>query len=277
MMPHRRIQAAFIVGGSSGIGLATARLLAKRGTRVAIFARGLAGLAQARKEIESVSSLGQACLAVPMDVTDPEQVRQAMTEASERLGLPDLVFSGAGQARPAPVGSIDPARFADTIALNLTGTYNVCWEALSLMRPGAHLVLVSSLAGLLGVYGYADYCAAKFGVVGLAETLRCELAPRGIKVAVLCPPDTDTPGYQREAETKPPETKALSRHGGLLSAEFVAEALLRGLRRDRFVVIPGAQAQLTALIHRLCPALVRWVMGGIVAKSTGSRRPDSPA
>ena len=66
------------------------------------------------------------------------------------------------------------------------------------------------MAGFVGVFGYTDYCASKFAVVGLSEALRQELRPCGITVSVLCPPDTDTPGLANEDLTKPAETKAVS-------------------------------------------------------------------
>ncbi len=125
---------------------------------------------------------------------------------------------------------------------------------------GGYIVNVSSICGSIGVFGYADYSAAKFGVIGFSEALRSEVKPHGINVSVLCPPDTDTPGYAEENKTKPPETVAVSGTAGCMKPEQVAGALLKGMGSGQFIIIPGADGQFSVIMKRLFPWLVEMVM-----------------
>jgi short-subunit dehydrogenase len=125
---------------------------------------------------------------------------------------------------------------------------------------GGTIVNTASLAGLIGTFGYTDYAASKFALVGFSEALRCELRPQGVRVAVLCPPDTDTPGFAEEEPGKPPETRAVSAAASLLQPDDVARALLKGLERGRFLIVPGRSARLLAFGARHWPALARFVM-----------------
>ncbi len=89
---------------------------------------------------------------------------------------------------------------------------------------------VSSVAGYLGIYGYSGYSAAKFAVMGFTEALRFELKPEGISVHIVCPPDTDTPALAFERTLRPPETDAIAGNIKPISAEKVAEAIVKGVR-----------------------------------------------
>ena len=138
-------------------------------------------------------------------------------------------------------------------------------------RGGGYIVNTSSMAGLIGVFGYTDYCASKFALVGFSEALRSELKPHGITVSVLCPPDTDTPGFATENQTKPEETRAISATAKVVSPDAVADELLRGMARERFLIIPGFDSRLGVLAKRFVPGVVQRVMDRTVAK-VGQRR-----
>ena len=118
----------------------------------------------------------------------------------------------------------------------------------------------------MGVFGYTAYNASKFGVIGFSEALRGELKPFGIRVSVLCPPDTDTPGLHEENRTKPEETRQISAGARLMQPEQVAQALLQGLRKNRFMIIPGFDGKFTYYAKRLLPGLVSMVMDWDVRK-----------
>jgi 3-dehydrosphinganine reductase len=121
------------------------------------------------------------------------------------------------------------------------------------------MVFVSSGAAFFGIYGYGAYAPSKFALRGLAEVLRVELALVDISVTLAYPPDTDTPQLAAEALTKPTATKEITSGGGLWSAERVAEHIVRGAERGRFLVAPGTQMGLLAYGHSLlAPALRRW-------------------
>ena len=89
-----------------------------------------------------------------------------------------------------------------------------------------HIANVSSMMGYFGIIGYAAYAPTKFALVGLTEVLRHELKPYNISCSVLYPPDTDTPGFKKENETKPPECAELSAGVKMLSAHEVAEVFV---------------------------------------------------
>jgi short-subunit dehydrogenase len=253
---------AFIIGGSSGIGLATACRLAAQGADVAIFARRERQLETAAAEIAARRRRqGQRVVWRQLDVTDAEQIAAVLTAAVGELGAPDLLINCAGRALPNYFERISSAQLEETMRLNLYG----CWSAVRVLLPhmrgrGGAIVNVASLAGLIGVFGYTDYCASKFALVGFSEALRAELAPQGITVSVLCPPDVDTPGLAEENVNKPAETKAVSAGASLLSADAVATALLEGVARRRFLIIPGREARFAHLAKRLAPRLVERIM-----------------
>jgi 3-dehydrosphinganine reductase len=139
-------------------------------------------------------------------------------------------------------------------------------------RRTGHLVLVSSAAGVVGVYGYAAYSPAKFAVRGLAETLRAELRPYGIVTACALPPDTDTPGLARENATKPAATASFSESVKVRSPEEVAATIVRGIERDRLVITADPSTRLLARASGLLGPYVRRSMDRHVRRSGGAKR-----
>ncbi|MEM6995700.1 MAG: SDR family NAD(P)-dependent oxidoreductase [Myxococcota bacterium] len=266
-MKHWRDAVAFVTGGSSGIGLAAAERLGAAGAHVALFARRVEPLAAAKASVLAAGAASVHTFA--LDVTDDPACRQTLATAVEQCGAPRLLVHAAGQAWPSRFADLDYAGFDRTIKTNLYGTFSVVSSLVPAMREhGGHVVTVSSVAGVVGVYGMADYCASKFGVIGLSEALRQELDRDGINVSVLCPPDTDTPGLRAENEVKPAETKALSGKASVMSAGAVADAMLRGVARRDFLIIPGADGKLTHLAKRLWPGLVHRIMMRTVRSGT---------
>lgn len=258
---------AYIFGGSSGIGLEAGKLLAAAGAHVFIFARTAEKLQAAEKAI-SACAFGENqyfnCLSV--DVTDHERVAAAIETAVGRFGIPDLLINSAGRGSAYYFQDISYAEFDRTIKINLYGTWNAVTALAGHMRPGSHIVNVSSIAGFVGIFGFTGYNAAKFGVIGFSEALRSELKPHGIRVSVLCPPDTDTPGFHEENRTKPEETQKISANTKLMQPEQVAQALIRGLRKNRFMIIPGLDGKFTYYAKRLFPGLVAAIMDWDVRK-----------
>ncbi len=266
-----RGKTVFVTGGSAGIGLAAARLFALRGARVAVFARGRERLAKAVEDIRAAPD--QAVEGLPLDVADHEAVKETLGGAILRLGVPDVLLNCAGRAIPRRFAEVSFAQFEETMRINLAGTWNpVAAVAPAMMEQGSgHIVNTSSVAGLVGVYGYTDYAASKFAVLGFSEALRSELAPCGVKVQVLCPPDTDTPGFAVENRTKPPETHAVSGKAKVVTADFVARALLSGMEKGRFLILPGFDAKSVWIAKRLAPGLVFRIMDGAVRKCRKER------
>jgi len=253
---------AFIPGGSTGIGLAVAKRLAALGADVAIFARRKEPLVAAAEEIaRQRRHSGQRVGWRQLDVTDAAQVDAVFAAAIAELGVPDVLINCAGRALPNYFERISLAQLDETMRINFYG----CWHAVSALLPhlrgrGGYIVNVASLAGLIGVFGYTDYSASKFAVIGFSEALRSELARDRITVSVLCPPDTQTPGLEHENISKPPETHAVSAGASVLTAEQVADALLAGMAKRAFLIIPGREARFGHLAKRFFPRLVERVM-----------------
>ena len=122
------------------------------------------------------------------------------------------------------------------------------------------------------MYGFTDYCAAKFGLVGFSEALRSELKPHGITVSVLCPPDTDTPGFATENATKPAETMAISQTAKLMTPDAVAAALIKGMRKRPLLIVPGMDGRASVLLKRLAPGLLERFMDATIRRVQRSPR-----
>ena len=265
----------FIPGGSTGIGLAAAQQLASAGADVAIFARrrepleAAAAAIGARRRRADQRVVWRQC-----DVADAAQVDAVLGAAIAELGTPDVLVNCAGRAVPDYFERITAAQLEETLRINLAGTWHAVQAVLPHMRARrrGHIVNVSSLAGLIGVFGYTDYCASKFALVGFSEALRAELRRDGIAVSVLCPPDTDTPALAEENRTKPAETRAVSAGASLLTADAVAAALLAGIARHRFLIIPGREAKFAYLMKRFFPGVVSWVMDRQIKTISPPRR-----
>lgn len=258
----------YISGGSSGIGLSCAKLFAGLGANVFIFARRPEVLQQASAQIESRrASPGQRLAWKSIDVTDHVAVSSGLADAIREFGHPHIVITSAGIAYPEYFERIPYEMFDLSVKTNLYGIWNVLAALVPSMKTtGGHIVNVSSIAGIMGVFGYTAYCSTKFAVIGMSESLRSEVKPYGIRVSVLCPPDTDTPGLAREDLTKPAETRALAGNAGIMNPDDVAGAMLRGMERGRFLIIPGMEARFISLAKRLVPSLAGLVMDSIVAK-----------
>lgn len=259
----------YLFGGSSGIGLESAKLLAARGAHLILFARNPQRLEEAVASVKCSRLLSsQIVCSRVLDVADPQAVRATLETAVAEFGLPQIVINTAGRAIPRHVEDISYAQFDETMKINLYGAWNIVQAVLPFMKErGGTIINTSSVGGLVGVFGYADYAASKFALIGLSEVLRAELARYGIKVGVLCPPDTQTPGFDCENRTKPLETQAISAGGGLLAAKDVAQALLRGIERDEALIIPGFEGKLTWLMKRHAPRLVDFIMARSIHKA----------
>lgn len=261
---------ALVTGGSSGIGLALARLLAGNGANVWLAARDRVRLESALGEVEAARySREQRCGFVSADLSVASEASAAVAKVVESAGLPDVVVNSAGVAHPGYVQDLSLDIFRWMIESNYFATVYVTKAVLPGMieRRSGHIINISSMAGFTGVFGYTAYGASKFAVTGFSESLRAEMKPHGVRVSVVFPPDTDTPQLAYENQYKPPETKVVSGTARALSAETVARAILRDVERGRFLILPGWEARLFyILITKLPRSLVFAVMDRLASK-----------
>ena len=236
-----------ITGGSSGMGLALAQLLASEGARVWILARHKEKLEAALQTLPAQHR--QTHGVVTADVTNWDRVHAAVRRVREAAGVPDVLINAAGASHPAYLKDTTLEIFRDMMELNYFGTVHMVKALVPEMteRGSGYIVNFSSGAGFLAPFGYAAYVPSKYAVRGLTDSLRLELKPTGIRVSIVFPPDTDTPGMKEENKTKPYETlEAFS--SKLLPASQVAKDVLRGMKRGRYTILPGGEI---ALYYRL--------------------------
>lgn len=213
---------ALITGGTSGIGLATAKLFVARGGRAVVVGRDQARGAQALLE------LGNHGKFIAADVSDPRQVKEVFAEALRWAGRLDFFVHAAGHTRDKLVARMDLTDWEEVLRVHLTGGYLCAREALRAMmkaRSGA-MVFVGSVVGLTGNVGQANYAAAKAGLVGLTRTLAQEAAPWGIRVNLVAPGFIETPmtaGLPEKIRTEYISRIPLGRAG---RPEEVAEVIL---------------------------------------------------
>lgn len=235
----------YITGGSSGIGLETARLLAKKGAHLVLIARNQEKLESARRKIEqSRRNAHQKVITISVDVTKRDDVNQKMALAIKDAGVPDILINSAGITSADYFEKISYEAFDMVMKTNVYGVWNVIAALLPSMknRDGGQIINLASVAGLIGMFGYTAYGTSKFALVGFSECLRSELKRYNIAVSVVCPPHVETPMTEKEAETIPPEAYAVKKLAGSLKPEYVAKVIVKGIAKKKFLIIPGHTA-----------------------------------
>lgn len=257
-----------VTGASSGVGLATAGLLASRGAHVALVARDAERLEAAREVVVArCVDPQQRVVAHACDVSDWAQVSETVARVTAELGGIDLLAACAGFCTPGRFIELPPEEFSSQVQTNLLGVIYAARAVAPQMveRGSGHIAMVGSMGGLVGVYGYSAYSASKFGVTGFAEVLRQEMKPHGVGVSLLAPPNMETPGYARELELEPEETAAINGMAATRSPEEVAGQFVRGIERGTFLILPGLSNKLLHRIEGLWPEIFFRVFDAKVA------------
>jgi NAD(P)-dependent dehydrogenase (short-subunit alcohol dehydrogenase family) len=253
-LDNLRGRTAFITGGASGIGLAVGRALAADGVRVALADVDEAELNRARDGFS-----GQVT-GVVLDVRDRAAWARARAETEAKLGPVDILMNNAGIGPDGrELADMNPASFDRLIAVNLTGVFNGVSEFAGSMRArrSGHIVNTASMAGLISAVGLGAYTISKFGVVGLSEVLRSELAPHGVGVSVLCPGMVVT--RLRESTLRlggEVLNKDQAAMGEGVDPSFVSERVLAGIKGDwRYILTHGEyRGAVEARVERLLEA-----------------------
>lgn len=234
-----------MTGGSSGIGRATAELLATRGATVSLIARGEDRLAEAAAAIRSA---GGVVTTAAVDVSDASSLSAVIERLTNECGPCDVLVTSAGIARPGYFEQLDADIFRHQMEVNYFGTLHAVRAVVPSMiaRRRGSIVTVSSAAGFIGIFGYTAYTPTKYAVRGFSESLRAELAPYGVHVGCVFPPDVDTPQLEEENRYKPAETKAISGTVKPLQAARVAQAIVAGIDKRRFWIIPDPATRVLA-------------------------------
>lgn len=247
-----------ITGGSSGIGLSFAKLVAGYGGKATLVARRKSVLEDARASILAAQPRAEVGI-LELDVANANDVAERMDRLLAEGPIEHLV-NNAGIVMPGRFLELPLEQFRKMMDVNFFGTVQMCKAVLPSMvksRRG-HVLNVSSLAGVIGIYGYTPYAASKFALRGFSEALRAEMWPSGVRVSLCLPPDTDTPQLAFENEHKPAETKAIAGTVKTLSPEAVAHSMAEGMARGSFEIYPDVTSRVSALAQGVAPGVVRW-------------------
>jgi NAD(P)-dependent dehydrogenase (short-subunit alcohol dehydrogenase family) len=212
----------FVTGASRGFGRALSEAVLERGERLIVTAR--------RQEfIDEFHERHPEALALRLDVTDRASAEAAVAEGIERFGGLDVVVNNAGYGHFGAVEELTDEELREQFEVNLFGVVNITRAVLPQLRAqrSGHLVQMSSLNGLEGMVGAGYYCASKFAIEGLSETLAAEVAHLGIKVTIV--------------EPGPHRTEFASRESARIAEPIDDYAETVGAARDAFAEMDGSQ------------------------------------
>ena len=233
----------FLTGAASGIGRATALKLAGEGAELFLTDRNADGLAETVADTRALGAQVSAHRA--LDVSDYEQVAAFAADIHASHPAMDVVMNIAGVSAWGTVSTLEHRHWESMVSINLMGPIHVIESFVPPMVAagrGGHLVNVSSAAGLVALPWHAAYSASKYGLRGVSEVLRFDLARHGIGVSLVVPGAVKTPlvqsveiaGVDRE---HPQVRKWVDRFGGhAVSAEHVADRILVGMGRNRYLI-----------------------------------------
>lgn len=180
-----------ITGGSSGIGLATARLFRDEGARVAITGRNAESLTRAQAELSSEA------LVIRSDAGNMLEIASLMEQVQARFGKLDVLFINAGVATAAPIEHVSEAQFDDIMGVNFKGVFFTIQKALPLFAERASVIVTTSITNQLGSPNFSVYGASKAALRSLVKSLGLELIGRGVRVNAISPGPIATPMFDR--------------------------------------------------------------------------------
>ena len=257
-------EAILITGASSGIGRMAALALAQGGARLILVARRSGRLEEVVKEIEAK---GGIAVAFPGDVTVPATIEGAVRGCQDRFGRIDLIINNAGEGFFASTEETTEEDLDRILAVNFKGTFYGIKAALPVMRrQGAgHIINVASTAGRRGSPYVGAYCASKFAVVGLTESLRVELLGSGIDVSLFCPGATRTEFFD-VARRRTPHHRGLV--GPVESPGQVAAQIVKLVKRPRAeVIVQPLRRKIFLCMNLIAPTLVDRLLASMIGRS----------
>ncbi|KQY04262.1 hypothetical protein ASD37_20125 [Mycobacterium sp. Root135] len=244
-----------ITGGSSGLGLEIARQLVPQGVAVTLVARNEPRLAGAAAGLRHQTP-GANVRTLVLDVVDAAATRTAFEKLAAKAGAIDTLINSAGILVEGHAEQLTIEDYRAVMDVNLFGTVNACTAALATFgdSPGT-IVNVSSVAGLIGVFGYTAYGSSKHAIVGYTRSLAYELEPRGVRVVLVCPGEFDSPMVDALDTRRTPENREHTLTIPKLSVEQVAAETISGIAAGRRMIIPGRRTRAAVLANRLLPRL----------------------
>jgi len=250
---------AIVTGGASGIGRAISEQLASRGASVV--------LADINAELleetsEAINDAGGKAKTAQLDVRDFEAVKKVVDDTVEENGRLDYIFNNAGIGVAGEAHDVSYDDWCRVIDINLYGEVNGVLAAYPVMvKQGfGHIVNTASLAGLIPVVALTSYTTSKYGIVGLSNALHIEGALHGVKVSVVCPGLIRTPIKENLKFVKMDREKMIESAPEGMNVDECARIILRGVERNKAVILVTLPVKIAYLIQRLSPGLVRLML-----------------
>ena len=273
---------AFLTGAASGIGRATALRLAREGAELYLTDINADGLAQTVADVRALGARVPAHRA--LDISDYHEVAHLAVDIHTHHGAMDIVCNIAGISAWGTVDHLTHQHWRSMIDVNLMGPVHVIETFLPPMMAagrGGRLVNVSSAAGLIGMPWHAAYSASKFGLRGLSEVLRFDLARHGIGVSLVVPGAVNTPlvdtAHIAGVDRDHPRVQRLVRlfTGHAVPAEKVADRILAGIAKNSFLIYTSADIRALYAFKRLAWRPYSAVMTRANVAFTRALRPRS--
>jgi NAD(P)-dependent dehydrogenase (short-subunit alcohol dehydrogenase family) len=248
-----------VTGAAGGIGRALCLRFGREGAQIAALdldREGLDALAGELREAQ-IETLVEPC-----DVTDPDQCARAIASVHQRFGGVDVLINNAGISHRSPVVETELQVYRRVMDVNFFGAVHCTKPAMqSLLERRGLIIVISSIAGRGPLPGRTGYSASKHALHGFFETLRCELADRGVRVMMVCPSFTATNIERSALDGKGnPTSRAWDTVGKIATPESVAEAVYRGARSGRRVLVLSGTGRAAYLVSRLWPGLYERVV-----------------
>ena len=237
-----------ITGASKGIGRACALEFSKRGANLVLTSRSTAGLDETAKLTQNNQN---QILSLPGDITDRGHVKSLFSKTKERFERLDILVNNAGSGFSGTVANLDIDKLEYIFKLNFYAPLWCIQEALKLMTPRnqGQIINISSIAGKRGVPFFGGYCASKFALNGLTESLRVELSSSPIKVLLVCPGGTATDFYQNCINSTSQDYK--SEPISLMAPEKVAKQIIKASMQGKHEVVIGQKGKILVNLNRL--------------------------
>ena len=272
-MSQFRDKVVIVTGAASGIGRALSEELARRGASVTLADINPSPVEEAA---ETITKAGHKAETFVLDVSDYDAVEKMVADTMARYGRLDYLFNNAGIAVGGEVRDCSIDDFRNVINVNLFGVVNGVAAAYPLMvkQGHGHIINTASLEGLIPFPATVSYVASKYGVVGLSNALRIEGTDLGVKVSVVCPGYIKTPIFQTSKMIKIDREKMLKslpeRFG--ITSEACAQIILRGVQRNKAIIVVTGFAKVLWALQRISPAVIRWMMRRDLRKSRKEMR-----
>lgn len=265
-----QVKSAIITGASSGIGMETAYALAARGYALALAARREDRLREVAAGCEAIlqrqgHSAQQAASKVrviPTDVGQSDQVQALVRRTHEEFGRIDVMVNNAGYGLFARVDETSESDMRRIFDVNYFGVFHGCREVAPIMKAqgGGHIFNVSSVVGRRGTPFHGAYCATKFAIVGLSDSLRVELRPHRVHVTTVLPALTATEFFTSSRRARD-AGRSFSQFKSLTPASVVGRKIAATVGKGRPEIVFTLGGKLLVQISVLSPRLTDWMMG----------------